>query len=371
MCSLSVFFISLVFAVCFVGTGAGQQQNQQHPPPPSTSSSSLTASSSNSTLASNCIPVSITNTTSIDESTLRYRPYSFNSWTPLTDSVICDISSSTPCQLKLTKSRSTTTKSSIEGGVSLNLLFLITLSVKAGFEVSETYTVSTDVSDYLRPGNTGFLGYQPSWLEVTGLQRVTTVSVFKPADVSKGMCAETKREEVRFEPFRADLPMKGTVQTIYRHDGSMSSRGSSVVDQAVISDAVASVGGRQYNQIHSPSGKNVLTLNSNGVVSVSWKGKGTVWESPAPSIGSNIGPFSLIIQDDGNLAVFNKNYEAVWSTGLSDIVPDRRLGSFVLHVQNDGNVVIYNNETKYPVWSIGRCFDSGCCMSLEDCNIIL
>ena len=62
----------------------------------------------------------------------------------------------------------------------------------------------------------------------------------------------------------------------------------------------------------------------------------------------DLSAFSLIMQSDGNLVVYDSNKMPVWASNTWHIPFD----SYKLIMQNDGNLVIYRKDIM-PVWASG------------------
>ncbi|KAL4504504.1 hypothetical protein ABPG72_009950 [Tetrahymena utriculariae] len=62
-------------------------------------------------------------------------------------------------------------------------------------------------------------------------------------------------------------------------------------------------------------GSNYLSLDSNGVMKVSDKRNATLWDSD--TLNQGIGPFTLIMQNDGNLSLFDRNERIAWCTNTA------------------------------------------------------
>ena len=54
----------------------------------------------------------------------------------------------------------------------------------------------------------------------------------------------------------------------------------------------------------------------------------------------------MILQDDGNLVVYDANKNPIWATGTNG----QGEGPYKLKVQEDGNVVLYDKD-KNPLWA--------------------
>ena len=80
-----------------------------------------------------------------------------------------------------------------------------------------------------------------------------------------------------------------------------------------------------------------LVLERNGNL-VLYAGRRVLWASNTPDQGIQ----GCAMQPDGNLVLYTRNDQPVWSTST-----DGRPGSFLV-VQNDGNLVVYQ---PYPVWA--------------------
>jgi hypothetical protein len=80
-----------------------------------------------------------------------------------------------------------------------------------------------------------------------------------------------------------------------------------------------------------------LVLESDGNL-VLYAGRRALWRSTTQDQGVQ----RCTMQLDGNLVLYSRNGQSVWSTGT-----DGRPGSFLV-LQNDGNLVIYQ---PYPVWA--------------------
>ncbi|KAF4972003.1 hypothetical protein FSARC_1333 [Fusarium sarcochroum] len=93
----------------------------------------------------------------------------------------------------------------------------------------------------------------------------------------------------------------------------------------------------------SPNGSNELRMQEDGKIAVYWDG-GCTYQS---SEDEHEGIKGLVMQDDGNLVIYDENDEAVWASnteGSGDSVH--------LVVQDDGNVVLYQDDEE-AVWSSG------------------
>ncbi len=80
-----------------------------------------------------------------------------------------------------------------------------------------------------------------------------------------------------------------------------------------------------------------------------WFPNNAIW-----STFSNIGsfnfnrPYCLLIQDDGNLVIYDSNDKIVWTSGFGQ----RGLPPHKLWMQGDGNLVLYDKFNNH-IWSTG------------------
>ncbi|KAK4185373.1 bulb-type lectin domain-containing protein [Podospora australis] len=91
--------------------------------------------------------------------------------------------------------------------------------------------------------------------------------------------------------------------------------------------------------------------SSDGRVEAKYQGDGKlavyrdgtcIWQSTAEQVPN---PKSLVMQEDGNLVIYDQAGKATWHTDTADSSPGAH---HILCVQNDGNLVLYKGE---PIWS--------------------
>ena len=68
-----------------------------------------------------------------------------------------------------------------------------------------------------------------------------------------------------------------------------------------------------------------------------------IWSSATFNKGR--GPYRLIMQDDGNLVIYDADNKATWATGTHG-----KGSGCHFYCQEDGNLVIYDNQ-KRPIWA--------------------
>ena len=83
-------------------------------------------------------------------------------------------------------------------------------------------------------------------------------------------------------------------------------------------------------------------------VSRHWIAKNALWSSG--TCGRGTGPYRLVMQDDGNLVVYDTYGVATWASDTC------RKGSkpHRLIMQDDGNLVVYDGGSA-PTWASGTC----------------
>lgn len=104
------------------------------------------------------------------------------------------------------------------------------------------------------------------------------------------------------------------------------------------------------NQVRSsPCGNYHFTMQSDGdlilYVSRHFCPKNSLWNSETH--GKSQGPFICMMQEDGNLVVYDRNNNPIWASGTNNDKNQNRLD-----LQTDGNLVIYN-QNQSAVWSSG------------------
>jgi hypothetical protein len=96
--------------------------------------------------------------------------------------------------------------------------------------------------------------------------------------------------------------------------------------------------------IASQSGSYTLSMQGDGNLVLYDGGFNPLWSSGTASMGSS----HLVVQDDGNLVVYRDSDGGVtWSSGTAGT------GASTLVVQNDGNLVLYNDASGQSPWSSG------------------
>jgi len=107
----------------------------------------------------------------------------------------------------------------------------------------------------------------------------------------------------------------------------------------------------QSKELKSCNGKFRLKLTAFGELRLYNKEQhNPIWHSGEPEHLST--PYTLVMQEDNNLVVYQTPRDAVWSTGTNKHVR----GSAVAIIQNDGNFVVYGNHGddgigRDPQWS--------------------
>lgn len=67
------------------------------------------------------------------------------------------------------------------------------------------------------------------------------------------------------------------------------------------------------------------------------------------------GAFKLVLQDDGNMILFNSDNAIIWAT---NVFPGAGAGPYRLEMQRDGNLVIYNRSNQ-SIWATNRTSPNG------------
>ena len=64
--------------------------------------------------------------------------------------------------------------------------------------------------------------------------------------------------------------------------------------------------------------------------------------------GKGAGPYRVVMQDDGNLVLYDSNNAAPWATGTNG----KGVAPFRAVMQDDGNLVVYDSQNKV-LWATG------------------
>lgn len=74
--------------------------------------------------------------------------------------------------------------------------------------------------------------------------------------------------------------------------------------------------------------------------------KNAMWRSK--SGGKGHGPYRLVMQDDGNLVIYDSHNKATWASGTDK----KGASGHKVVMQDDGNLVLYDGNSK-PTWNTG------------------
>jgi len=94
--------------------------------------------------------------------------------------------------------------------------------------------------------------------------------------------------------------------------------------------------------LHSADGRFRFEVGEDANLIVHWIGHRTIWNSDNAKAR---GEYYLILQEDGNLVLYNAEDEPIWSTGTVGS------GAESLVMQSDGNLVLYSSKS--AVWATG------------------
>lgn len=95
--------------------------------------------------------------------------------------------------------------------------------------------------------------------------------------------------------------------------------------------------------LHSPNGQHKATVSSDGNFSVDQ------WQTS--TAGKGISPWTLCMQEDANLVLYDADRNPMWSSGSNTRVGRFSQSPYRLEMQDDGNLVVYDSKHR-PYWSI-------------------
>ncbi len=98
--------------------------------------------------------------------------------------------------------------------------------------------------------------------------------------------------------------------------------------------------------LKSPNGAFKLVLQDDGNMILFNSANANIWATNVFP-GSGAGPYRLEIQTDGNLVIYNRSNQAIWATNRTS-----SNGPFRFSVQNDSNLVVYDRNNA-PLWARG------------------